>query len=268
MEHQTNMEHPGDILESLDEDEVTVPSREEDFIHLIPWEGLDDQGRIDESLAIRVNFAAAKKLSNVLDAFTFKEPGKRVVPMPLIDAHSMRKIADYIHHHHRNDPGTNPDGNIPRPLGTSQSIDDLVTAGHISEWDAEFINIDDLHTLYALAECANYLNIDPLLELTCAKVASVFRGKSREDLIDTIIDIDIDDASEREHLHRVTLGAIRHGSHEMLTHVLNKYKDEIRKNIRTYIQAAQQSIQAAQPSTYQNRKQIVETLEELHRRAL
>lgn len=137
-----------------------------------------------------------------------------------------------------------------------------MAAGHISEWDAEFINIDDLHSLYALAGCANYLNIESLLELTCVKVASIFRGKSREDLIDTIIDLDLDDASEAEHLQRITLGAIRHGSHEMLTHLLNKYKDEILKNIRTYIKEAQQST-----SESQNRNQILETLKELQMRA-
>jgi len=45
----------------------------------------------------------------------------------------------------------------------------------VSEWDATFVEVDQ-ETLFELILAANYMDIKPLLDLTCAKVASMIKG--------------------------------------------------------------------------------------------
>lgn len=57
---------------------------------------------------------------------------------------------------------------------------DLVECG-ISEWDAEFVNLD-LDALFEVILAANYLDIKCLLDLACAKVASMIKGRTPEEI--------------------------------------------------------------------------------------
>ena len=47
----------------------------------------------------------------------------------------------------------------------------------VDPWHAEFINLDQ-EVLFELIMASNYLDIKPLLELACAKVASLIKNKS------------------------------------------------------------------------------------------
>lgn len=49
---------------------------------------------------------------------------------------------------------------------------------------AEFVDID-LEMLFELIYAATYLDIKPLLDLTCAKVASMIKGKTSEQICKT-----------------------------------------------------------------------------------
>jgi len=51
----------------------------------------------------------------------------------------------------------------------------------VSEWDDDFINMEQ-ETLFDLILVANSLDIKPLLDLACAKVASMLKGKNTEDI--------------------------------------------------------------------------------------
>ncbi|KNB43293.1 sulfur metabolism negative regulator [Blastocystis sp. subtype 4] len=64
---------------------------------------------------------------------------------------------------------------IDRPLKSSNMRD------VVSEWDANFVNITT-EELLDLIVVANFLIIQPLLDLTCAKVASIIKGKSPEEI--------------------------------------------------------------------------------------
>ncbi|CBK23709.2 uncharacterized protein [Blastocystis hominis] len=69
----------------------------------------------------------------------------------------------------------NPLAEIERPLKSSNMRD------IVSEWDANFINIS-VEDLMDLIVAANFLLIQPLLEVACAKVASLIKGKSPEEI--------------------------------------------------------------------------------------
>lgn len=51
----------------------------------------------------------------------------------------------------------------------------------VQEWYATFVAVDQ-EILFELILAANYMDIKPLLDLTCATVASLIKGKSAEDI--------------------------------------------------------------------------------------
>jgi S-phase kinase-associated protein 1 len=54
----------------------------------------------------------------------------------------------------------------------------------VPKWDADFVNIEQ-ETLFELILAANYMDIKSLLDLTCAKVASMIKGKTPEQIRQT-----------------------------------------------------------------------------------
>ena len=51
-------------------------------------------------------------------------------------------------------------------------------------WDANFVSIEE-QMLFELILAANYMDIQPLLDLACAKVASILKGKTPEEIRQT-----------------------------------------------------------------------------------
>ena len=51
----------------------------------------------------------------------------------------------------------------------------------VSEWDSKFVDVDH-ELLFELILAANYMDIKSLLDLTCAKVASMMKNKTPEEI--------------------------------------------------------------------------------------
>jgi S-phase kinase-associated protein 1 len=51
----------------------------------------------------------------------------------------------------------------------------------VQEWYATFVQVEQ-ETLFELILAANYMHIQPLLDLTCATVASMIKGKTPEEI--------------------------------------------------------------------------------------
>ena len=64
---------------------------------------------------------------------------------------------------------------IEKPL-RSNNLSEIVP-----EWDAKFVDIEQ-EVLFELILAANYMDIKSLLDLTCAKVASMIKGKTPEQI--------------------------------------------------------------------------------------
>ena len=93
--------------------------------------------------------------------------------MPLSDVKSavLAKVIEFCKHH--------VDQRLPeieKPL-RSNNLAEIVP-----EWDAKFV--DDLaqETLFELILAANYMDIKPLLDVACAKVAALIRNKTPEQI--------------------------------------------------------------------------------------
>ena len=80
----------------------------------------------------------------------------------------LSKVIEFCTHHHKN-----PMQEIEKPL-KSANMHEVV-----AEWDANFVDIEQ-ELLFELILAANYMDIKSLLDPTCAKVASMIKGKTPE----------------------------------------------------------------------------------------
>lgn len=87
------------------------------------------------------------------------------IPLPNVKKPILQKVMEYCEKHRTDNP---PE--IEKPLKTS-NLSEIVDA-----WDAKFIDIENLEELFEIILAANYLDIKSLLDLSCAKVATLIKG--------------------------------------------------------------------------------------------
>jgi S-phase kinase-associated protein 1 len=92
------------------------------------------------------------------------------IPLPNVKSSVLSKVIDFCRHYRDSNP---PE--IEKPL-KSANMSEVVPP-----WDAGFIELEQ-EMLFELILAANYLDIKPLLDLACAKVASMIKGKSVEEI--------------------------------------------------------------------------------------
>jgi len=90
------------------------------------------------------------------------------IPLPNVKASVLRKVVEYMRYH-----AENPAKEIEKPLKSANM------AEVVSPWDSEFVDVDQ-EVLFELILAANYMDVKPLLDLCCAKVASMIKGKTPE----------------------------------------------------------------------------------------
>ena len=93
-----------------------------------------------------------------------------LIPLPEVKADVLEKIINYMEYHYKE-----PSAKIERPLKPNTSLQDI-----ICDWDQEFLDCLDTSSLFNVMKGANYMDIQDLLDLTCAKVASLLEGKTPE----------------------------------------------------------------------------------------
>jgi len=92
------------------------------------------------------------------------------IPLPNVKGGVLRKVVEYLKYH-----VDQPAKPIDKPLKSANM------AEVVSQWDADFVDVDQ-ELLFELILAANYMDIKPLLDLTCAKVASMIKGKNPEQI--------------------------------------------------------------------------------------
>jgi len=91
------------------------------------------------------------------------------ISLPNVSGNTLEKVIEYCEHH-RND-----------------STDKYIHGDKYNDdWDKEYIKRltpnEVLEVLYEVILAANYMNIKPLLDLTCGHVAKIIKGKKLEEL--------------------------------------------------------------------------------------
>jgi S-phase kinase-associated protein 1 len=130
------------------------------IINLISSDGI--KVTIDEKSAQR---------SQLLKGLVQDFQGESDVPMPDIRGDVLKKVVEYLAHYKDSEPKE-----IPKPMPTNNLSE--VT----DEWDVNYINGIDLDTTFDVINAANYMDIKSLLDLSCAKIAGIMKGKTAEDI--------------------------------------------------------------------------------------
>ena len=116
----------------------------------------------------------AAELSEVLKAAINDYPNEASFPLKEIDEKNGEKIVEFLTHCN----GVAP-AEIEKPL-TSNEMKNLT-----DEWSANFVDKMTIEELVNLTVAANYMGINSLLDLCCAKVASLCKDKSEEEIFKT-----------------------------------------------------------------------------------
>ena len=92
------------------------------------------------------------------------------IPLPNVKRPILEKVIDFCKHLKDHQA---PE--IEKPLKSTdmQSV--------VDPWYADYINLEQ-EVLFELIMASNYLDIKPLLELSCAKVASMIKNKSIQEI--------------------------------------------------------------------------------------
>ena len=99
------------------------------------------------------------------------EESDQEIPLVNVKNKVLAKVIEFCKYHTENGPMKD----IEKPL-KSPNMKEVV-----GEWDAEFVQIEQ-EMLFELILAANYMDIKSLLDLTCAKVASMIKGKTPEEI--------------------------------------------------------------------------------------
>jgi S-phase kinase-associated protein 1 len=119
---------------------------------------------------IQIDSKSAER-SHLLKGLIADYNQKDDIPLPDIKYDILKKVVEYLAHYKDKEPQQ-----IPKPL-PSQDLKEVT-----DEWDVNFINGMELDSVFDLINAANYMDISSLLDLACAKIASLMKGKSAAEI--------------------------------------------------------------------------------------
>ena len=105
--------------------------------------------------------------------YVFSDTQTRILRI-ISDEKSIEKVGDYLTHFN----GVAP-ADIEKPL-TQNEMKNLT-----DEWSANFVDKLTMEELVNLTVAANHMGINCLLDLCCAKIASMCKDKSEEEVLKT-----------------------------------------------------------------------------------
>ena len=91
------------------------------------------------------------------------------IPLPNVTGKILGKVIEYCRYHHEH------------PTPATDDKKDEKRTDDIIPWDQTFCQVDQ-STLFELILAANYLDIKPLLDVTCKTVANMIKGKTPEEI--------------------------------------------------------------------------------------
>ncbi len=136
-------------------------------VSLVSQEG--DKFDIPKKIAIMSELV--KTMINNDDDDDDEDEQEQEIPLVNVKSKVLGKVIEFCKWHSENGPMKE----IEKPL-KSPNMSEVV-----GEWDANFVTIEQ-EMLFELILAANYMDIKSLLDLTCAKVASMIKGKTPEEI--------------------------------------------------------------------------------------
>jgi len=131
-------------------------------VHLISQEG--------ESFDVQLGVAKMSELVKTMVDEDQDENEAQEIPLPNVKSAILAKVIEFCQHYK-----VNPMEEIEKPL-KSANMHEVV-----DEWYANYVAVEQ-EILFELILAANYMDIKPLLDLTCATVASMIKGRTTEEI--------------------------------------------------------------------------------------
>nr|CCA15417.1 Skp1like protein putative [Albugo laibachii Nc14] len=145
--------------------ETAAPHEDGRKVNLVSMDG--------DSFEVSRSVASMSELVKTLIADGTDDQEIQEIPLPNVKSTVLSRVIEFCSHHL-----TNPMEDIDKPLKSSDMQE------VVSEWDANFVDVEQ-ELLFELILAANYMDIKSLLDLACAKVASMIKGKTPQEIRDT-----------------------------------------------------------------------------------
>jgi len=112
------------------------------------------------------------KLSKLVDEAVDSDESEGTIdiPLPIVQGDVLKKIIEYCEHYVEE-----PMTEITTPL-PADTLD-----GIVQDWYCKFVDLE-LPLLFEMVKAANYMNIKPMLDLTCLAVKEMVEGKSADEI--------------------------------------------------------------------------------------
>ena len=123
-----------------------------------------------DSYQVPIDVAKMSELVKTMLDDENDESETQEIPLPNVKATVLAKVIEFCTHHK-----TESMNEIEKPLKSSDMRE------VVQKWYADFVNVEQV-LLFELILAANYMDIKPLLDLTCATVASMIKGKTPEEI--------------------------------------------------------------------------------------
>lgn len=150
-------------MSEMKTDDIKGLDDDNDNVNLVLVSGGPDSEKITINKQVAL-------MSELVKTMAEGDKDESEIPLPNVKTAVLKKVAVYMKYH-----SDNPAKEIDKPLKSAQMSE------VVSQWDADFVNVDQ-ELLFELILAANYMDIKPLLDLTCAKVASLIKGKTPEQI--------------------------------------------------------------------------------------
>ena len=167
-------EDRGDDGASSDESEGGGERADPRYYVLVAADSAGDAGkfRISKPAMLQSELLRSIVESSDAEEDDAEAEAEEEVPLPNVKSRELAKIVEFCEHHVDHEVKE-----IPKPLPDG-NFDQYVT-----EWDAAFVaRIPQHEELFELIEAAHYMDLKTLMELGAAKVASMIRGKTPEEI--------------------------------------------------------------------------------------
>jgi len=111
-------------------------------------------------------------MCNLVKSIIEGDKDAKTIEIKKVSPEILKLIVDYLLHHKGKVPA-----DIAKPI-RSVKMEKIVE----DEWDAKFINSQTKRNIFQIILGANYMDIKSLLHLGCAKIATMIKGKSPEEI--------------------------------------------------------------------------------------
>lgn len=171
-------EQKTDVIEDVEEGMGGLDEDDDEMLILISSE--DDNPR-----ELEISRKAAL-MCNLVKSILEGDANAKKIPIKKVSGDILDLIVQYLKHHN----GQKPE-EIAKPI-RSVKMERIVA----DKWDAEYINKMTKKTIFQVILGANYMDLPSLLHLGCAKIATLIKGKSPEEIKNILADDSNDGKTE------------------------------------------------------------------------